>query len=102
MMCPEPPEMLPEHVEMHPEPVERPVPVDWAQLRAAAREASRHAYAPYSGFPVGAAALVDDGRVVTGCNVENASYGADALRRMRSSVGAACQWRGTAGRFCLR
>ena len=49
--------------------------VDWEQLRAAAREASRHAYAPYSGFPVGAAARVDDGRVVTGCNVENAAYG---------------------------
>ncbi|MFG3055602.1 cytidine deaminase [Kitasatospora sp. NPDC048239] len=49
--------------------------VDWDELRAAAREAMTHAYAPYSRFPVGAAALVDDGRLVTGCNVENASYG---------------------------
>ena len=49
--------------------------VPWAELRVAAREAMRHAYAPYSEFPVGAAGLVDDGRVVTGCNVENASYG---------------------------
>jgi len=50
-------------------------PVDWAALRAAATDAMRHAYAPYSGFPVGAAGLVDDGRVVVGCNVENAAYG---------------------------
>ena len=49
--------------------------VDWATLRSAAREAMTHAYAPYSHFPVGAAALVDDGRVIVGCNVENASYG---------------------------
>jgi cytidine deaminase len=48
---------------------------DWEGLRAAAREMLEHAYAPYSNYPVGAAALVDDGRVVTGCNVENASYG---------------------------
>ncbi|MEU8528306.1 MULTISPECIES: cytidine deaminase [Streptomyces] len=49
--------------------------VDWEALWEAARDAMSHAYAPYSGFPVGAAALVDDGRVVSGCNVENASYG---------------------------
>ncbi len=48
---------------------------DWDALRAAAIEAMGHAYAPYSKFPVGVAALVDDGRIVVGCNVENASYG---------------------------
>ncbi|MFV0452744.1 MAG: cytidine deaminase, partial [Propioniciclava sp.] len=49
--------------------------VDWGLLRAAARAASARAYVPYSGYPVGAAALVSDGRTVTGCNVENASFG---------------------------
>ncbi|WP_149957303.1 cytidine deaminase [Zafaria cholistanensis] len=48
---------------------------EWARLAEAAREAATHAYVPYSGFPVGAAALTEDGRMVTGCNVENASYG---------------------------
>lgn len=49
--------------------------MNWDELENAAVEAMRHAYAPYSGYPVGAAALVDDGRVVSGCNVENAAYG---------------------------
>ena len=48
---------------------------DWDHLFRRARAVARHAYAPYSGYYVGAAGLVDDGRVVEGCNVENASYG---------------------------
>lgn len=47
----------------------------WADLRARAVEIAGRAYVPYSHYPVGAAALVDDGRIVTGCNVENAGYG---------------------------
>ena len=49
--------------------------VDWDALTRAATDVMRRAYAPYSHFPVGAAGLVDDGRVVVGCNVENAAYG---------------------------
>ena len=49
--------------------------VDWTALRAAAVAAASRAYAPYSKLHVGAAALTDTGAVVTGCNVENASYG---------------------------
>ncbi|MGZ4597144.1 MAG: cytidine deaminase [Actinomycetes bacterium] len=48
---------------------------DWEALRSAARDVMQHAYAPYSRYRVGAAGLVDDGRVVAGCNVENAAYG---------------------------
>ena len=48
---------------------------DWDGLRAKAVEAATHAYAPYSNFPVGVAAVTDDGRVLLGCNVENAAYG---------------------------
>jgi cytidine deaminase len=50
-------------------------PIDWALLRRTALAVAKNAYAPYSKFKVGAAALVDDGRIITGCNVENASYG---------------------------
>ncbi len=49
--------------------------VDWDRLRQTARDVMLNAYAPYSAFLVGAAGLVADGRIVAGCNVENASYG---------------------------
>jgi cytidine deaminase len=49
--------------------------IDWVALRAAARAAMERAYVPYSRFPVGAAGRTTDGRIVTGCNVENASFG---------------------------
>ncbi|MEY4743972.1 MAG: hypothetical protein RIR34_1311 [Actinomycetota bacterium] len=49
--------------------------INWDELRKVANESMTKAYAPYSKFPVGAAALTDDGRIVAGCNVENASYG---------------------------
>ena len=49
--------------------------IDWVRLRAAAADVSARAYAPYSRLRVGAAGLTSDGRVVTGCNVENASFG---------------------------
>ena len=50
-------------------------PIDWEGLRKIARAITKRAYAPYSKFPVGAAAVVDDGRIIVGCNVENAAYG---------------------------
>jgi cytidine deaminase len=49
--------------------------INWDLLRDEALKAMKKAYVPYSKFPVGVAALVNDGRIVTGCNVENASYG---------------------------
>jgi cytidine deaminase len=51
------------------------IKIDWDLLHKNAKTAIKSAYVPYSKFPVGVAALVDDGRIVTGCNVENASYG---------------------------
>lgn len=52
-----------------------PGAIDWEVLQAAAVEVMGKAYSPYSGYPVGVAGLVDDGRIVRGCNVENAGYG---------------------------
>ena len=49
--------------------------IDWELLKKEAINASKKAYAPYSNFPVGAAGFVSDGRIVNGCNIENASYG---------------------------
>ena len=56
-------------------PVMENLKIDWQVLRDQAKIAQKNAYVNYSKFPVGAAALVDDGRIVSGCNVENASYG---------------------------
>jgi cytidine deaminase len=51
------------------------VDINWAELKAAAIKALEGSYSPYSNFPVGAAALTDSGKIITGANIENASYG---------------------------
>ena len=65
----------------------------WEELRRAAVEVMEHAYAPYSRFKVGAAARVDDGRLVVGCNVENASYGVTLC----AECGLVCSLHATGG-----
>jgi cytidine deaminase len=67
--------------------------MDWESLKAAAVDISARAYAPYSHFPVGAAATADDGRVLVGCNVENAAYGVTLC----AECGVASQLHATGG-----
>jgi cytidine deaminase len=62
--------------------------IDWGSLREAALEAMEKAYVPYSKFPVGVAAIVTDGRIIAGCNVENASYGLTVCAE-RNAIAAA-------------
>jgi cytidine deaminase len=62
--------------------------IDWTQLRAAAQAVASRAYAPYSKFHVGAALLSDDGRIWSGCNVENASYGLSICAERNALFGA--------------
>lgn len=62
--------------------------INWAALQSAAQQAAAQAYAPYSKFPVGVAVLAASGKIYSGCNVENASYGGTVCAE-RNAIAAA-------------
>ena len=62
--------------------------INWAALQQAAKNAAAQAYAPYSKFPVGVAVLASSGKIYSGCNVENASYGGTICAE-RNAIAAA-------------
>lgn len=68
--------------------------IPWEQLFEAAKQVRERAHAPYSKFPVGAAILYEDGSVVTGCNVENSSYGLSVCAERSAIVAGVAQGRG--------